>query len=210
MLGRTPRSSVAAPRFGGNDLRPSVRTYVRGEGHQRTNLGEGHGRTAVLETSDGGAQDEYLDKPRFSYRGLGVHDLRTYLHKYPCLTVCKGYPRAARPASSLGRQRPRQGQRHWPGENSLVEGEAVARGIELQPCGSPRSLRLWLLPRIRLWPRRMRLRPPRMRLRPRRRWIRTRSRTSRGEHMYATLRTYVAYVRTYVFVLRTYVLSFPV
>ena len=29
MLGRTPRSSVAAPRFGGNDLRPSVRTYVR-------------------------------------------------------------------------------------------------------------------------------------------------------------------------------------
>ena len=75
MFGRTPRSSVAAPRIGGTDIRP----YVRGEGHQRTNLGEGHGRTAVLETSNGGAQDEYLDKPRFSDRGLGVHDLRTYI-----------------------------------------------------------------------------------------------------------------------------------
>ena len=35
MLGRTPRSSVAAPRFGGTDLRPSVRTYVEKDIRER-------------------------------------------------------------------------------------------------------------------------------------------------------------------------------
>ena len=211
MLGQTPRSSIAAPRFGGTDLRPSVRTYVRGEGHQRTNLGEGHGRTAVLETSNGGAQDEYLDKPRFSYRGLGVHDLRTYIRKYPCLRVCTGCPSApgkprggprTTPASSVGRQRPRQCQSQWTGQRH-AQREGLGPGIGLGPRGeqggiglrSPRSIRCWLRPRNRL-------RPWRMRLRPRRRWLRTRSRTRKGKHMYATLRTYVR-------ICFTYVLSFP-